>query len=184
MTIKRKIETKDAVIEYNITLDDVLKNTSKRTLQQKLTEVINNEILPTLEKGLSPVAGERVLKRYSEGYKNSIKSGRYSEHSKNPSPATLKLSGKMLGYYQAKVDKTKPNTATMGIHKNIDDKKVLKLAGYHQDGTDKMPARPFVPKEEKNQRYTAKIERAIRSAFSLVLSMALRDQLNKGRKQS
>jgi hypothetical protein len=183
MAIKRRIETKDAIIEYNITLDDVLNNTSKRTLQQELTKVIDSQILPTLEKGLSPVAGERVLKRYSEGYKNSIKSGRYSQYGKNPSPATLKLSGNMLSFYTAKTDDSKPNTATIGIHKDA-DKEVIELAGYHQKGTDKMPARPFIPDEDRNQRFTAKIERAIRAAFSLVLSNALRDQLNKGRNKS
>ena len=144
-------------------------------LQQELTNVIDKEILPALEKGLSPVAGQRVLQRYSEGYKNAIRSGRYSEYSKNPSPATLKLSGDMLGFYQAHVDQVKPNTATMGIHKKDADKEILEIVGYHQKGTDKMPARPFIPDEDKNQRFTAKIERAIRAAFSFVISKALDD---------
>lgn len=180
--IKKRIETKDAVISYNITLDDVLKGTSKRELQNKLNAVIQQSILPTIEKGLSPVAGERVLKRYSEGYKNAIKSGRYAQYDKKPTPATLKLSGEMLSHYKAKA-LDEPNTATIGIHEDdVKDKKIMDLVKYHQKGTDKMPARPFIPKDGV-QRFTAKIEQGIRAAFSYVLSRALADSLNKGRNQ-
>lgn len=179
--IKKKIETKDTIIEYNITLDDVLKGTSKRELVNRLNAVIKDSVLPTLEKGLSPVAGQRVLKRYSEGYKNAIKSGRYSQYSKNPTPATLKLSGEMLSYYEARA-KEEPNAATMGIHPDGTPEDVYKIARYHQNGTDNMPARPFIPKEGK-ERFTAKIEQGIRAAFSYVLSRALADSLNKGRNQ-
>lgn len=178
--IKKRIETKDVVISYNITLDDVLKGTSKRELQNKLNAVIQETILPTIEKGLSPVAGERVLKRYSEGYKNAIKSGRYAQYDKKPTPATLKLSGEMLSHYKAKA-LDEPNTATIGIHEDAPEK-VKELTSYHQKGTDKMPARPFIPKDGV-QRFTAKIEQGIRAAFSYVLSRALADSLNKGRNQ-
>lgn len=180
--IKKRIETNGAVISYNITLDDVLKGTSKRELQNKLNAVIQESILPTIEKGLSPVAGQRVLARYSEGYKNAIKSGRYSKYNKNPTPATLKLSGDMLKNYKAKYHNSEPNTATIGIHEDDVSEEMYDLVGYHQKGTDKMPARPFIPKDGV-QRFTAKIEQGIRAAFSYVLSRALADSLNKGRNQ-
>ncbi len=69
----------------------------------------------------------------------------------------------------------------MGIHEDAPEK-VKELTSYHQKGTDKMPARPFIPKDGM-QRFTAKIEQGIRAAFSYVLSRALADSLNKGRNQ-
>lgn len=176
MAIKRRIETKETVIEYNITLDDVLKSTSKRELENKLNYVIEQTILPTIDKGLSPVAGERMFAKY----KNPKQ---YPGDRKQSNKPNLTLTGEMLSWYEAKSSPNEPNTATMGIHKDAPDK-VKMLADVHNNGTrSDIAMRPFIPKEKKGERFTAKIERGIRAAFSYVLSRALADALNKGRSQ-
>ena len=157
----------------------LIKTASTRELENELTAIIHSEILPLIDKGLSPVKKARNFKRYSQGYRDAIKRTKGLGKNKQQSPVNLRLSGEMLAEYKAKAKQEKSLTATMGIHSDASPRSKL-LAGVHNNGENKfVPMRPFIPKQKEGETYTAKINAAIRRAFGYVLGRAI----NKGRGQ-
>lgn len=150
----------------------LIKTASTRELENELTAIIHSEILPLIDKGLSPVKGSRNFQKY----KNPKK---YPADLKSSNKPNLRLTGEMLSQYKAKAKQEKSLTATMGIHSDASPRSKL-LAGVHNNGENKfVPMRPFIPKQKEGETYTAKINAAIRRAFGYVLGRAI----NKGRGQ-
>jgi len=71
---------------------------------QVLADRIEEPILASIRKGVSPVGGKKFAK-YSKSYKDAIKAGRYRKFGKRISPINLKLSGKMLNSFFVKLNK-------------------------------------------------------------------------------
>lgn len=94
---------------------------------------------------------------------------------KNVSPVNLTLSGSMLSHYDTRAG-TDIFSITVGIHKDAPEFDKLK-AKVHNEGTDKIPARRFVPL--KGENFTAKITLEIRKLFAYCLDQALKRGRNK-----
>lgn len=179
---KKKIIFKDQFmqIEWTNRLPDLLRSASTRELQNELNKVIQADILPLIDKGLSPVAQQRTFTKY----KNPKK---YPGDSKPSNKPNLRSAGKyadtehMLDHYKAKAYSTGGLSGSMGIHRDASQRAKM-LAGVHNSGDNKnVPMRPFIPKQASGESYTAKITNSIRKAFRYVLGRALNN--NKGRGQ-
>jgi hypothetical protein len=85
-----------AKVEVN--LKGVFKKISQfqRTAINALQRPLKREIVASINRGFSPVAGQGRFAKYSTSYKRSIKRGQYSQFSKRRSPVNLRLSGKLL----------------------------------------------------------------------------------------
>ena len=91
-------------------------------------EIINNNIL----KGKSPAQGGGRFKKYSESYRNAIRSGRFT--GKGVTPVNMKLTGEMIkSFFVTNI----PN----GFRVGFDDIK----ARWHQLGLGKLPERLLLP---------------------------------------
>lgn len=108
----------------------------------KLVDLMMNEML---DSGISPVAGKPNFKGYS---RSSKKKGK-----KNP--VDLYESGRLRNSLKVKPTPSGDIGASYG-----DPDKILE---YHQDGTDKMRARPLIPKS--NQKFKKKITDALRALY-------------------
>lgn len=171
---KKIIKTKYTEVSVENNFPDIFKNIDKRVLENGLNFVITREILPLIDKGLSPVAGQRTLAKY----KNPKK---YPAKLKQSNKPNLTLTGEMLSNYYAKVPADKILTATMGIHSDVDARNRM-LTNVHNNGIrSDIPMRPFIPKEKNGEGYTAKIAAAIRRVFGYVIAKSLADDKNKKR---
>jgi len=140
-----------------------LKNYTKE-VKEKFHEELNSgaagyELIRTLQdiikKGISPVDGEGRFQKYSESYRNAIKSGRYP--SKKVSPVNMTLSGEMLGSlrFVKKNDK---------LFIEFEDEK----AYWHQNGKGRLPKRKLLPVsrfDSFNKRITQLLIKALKTAL-------------------
>lgn len=166
--MKKRLDTKFLSVEWAYDLEKTLRDNFSNRQWSKLSEnVISQEILPLVTKGVSPVAGGRKLVKYSDRYKAAIKRGLLP--GKTVSPVSLKLTGSMLSNY-----KSKPGedmfSISLGIHKDAPDFDRLK-AEVHNNGNEKTPRRPFVP--VAGEQFTRKITLEIRKLFAYCLDQAL-----------
>jgi hypothetical protein len=165
-------------IEWTNRLPDLLKSASTRQLQIELDAVIKAEVLPLIGKGLSPVKGQRTFTKYKDPKKYP---GDFNKGNKQSNKPNLYLTGEMLSNYKAKAYNQGGLSGSMGIHRDASQRSKL-LAGVHNNGENKnVPMRPFIPKQDQGESYTAKITSSIRKAFKYVLGRALNN--NKGRGQ-
>lgn len=137
---------------------------SARNLEE-LGRVAVDQMRLSLERGISPIRGERRLENYSESYSNAIKKG-WLEYAKNVRPVNLILSGNMIAAIDYKAQK---GLLEVGIW----DPEMAELAGYHQDGTKKMPARRFVP-TKKGESFTVTIDRALLNKLKEIINRSIR----------
>jgi len=138
---------------------------SVRNLEE-LGRVAVKEMRLSLERGISPVRGERRLERYSASYTKAIQKGWLEFQDKKVRPVNLFLSGKMLRSLEFK--------ATYGsLLVGIWDSEMVELASYHQDGTDKMPARRFVP-TTSGEALTVTIDRALINKLKDIITKAIK----------
>jgi hypothetical protein len=136
-------------------------------LQDQLVKVVDNKILPTIAKGLSPVKSWRMFRKY----KNP---DNYPAHLKQSNKPNLNLTGEMLDYYT--VRRTPKKLEFMvGISPDAPgDVKIRAKAnneGTEVDGKG-VPARRFIPLQ--GESFTSEIVLAIREAFAKVMSDALK----------
>lgn len=94
---------------------------------------------------------------------------------KNVSPVNLTLTGSMLSHYDTRAGADQ-FSITVGIHKDTPEFD-LKKAKWHNEGTDKIPARRFVPL--KGENFTAKITLEIRKLFAYCLDQAIKRSKNR-----
>lgn len=166
--MRRKIETKYLSVEWGFSLKNTLQQNFSNRQWAKLSEnVISQDILPLVTRGVSPVAGGRKLVKYSERYKTAIKKGLLP--GKTVSPVSLTLTGSMLSNYKSKAGED-TFSISVGIHKDAPDFDRLK-AEVHNNGNEKTPRRPFVPLA--GEQFTRKITLEIRKLFAYCLDQAL-----------
>jgi hypothetical protein len=123
--------------------------------------------------GQSPARGLGRFVKYSDSYRAAIRKHRLPNQQKEVRPVNLWLTGSMLKGYGFRIS-TKPNTLEIGMVKGSARDK--EIAGYHQSGTPKMPARPLVPGQ--NEEWAVSIMRGIRDRYSKRLAFLIR-QSNK-----
>ena len=158
---------------------DIVKSASARELENEMRAIVHTEILPLIDKGLSPVKGFRNFQKY----KNPKK---YPGDSKPSNKPNLRSAGKfegqdhMLSHYKAKTSSVGGLSTTVGIHRDAPERAKM-LAGVHNAGTNpNVPVRRFVPMQSEAETFTAKINSAVRKAFRYVIGRALKQ--GKGQK--
>lgn len=152
---------------------DIVKSASARELENEMRAIVHTEILPLIDKGLSPVKGFRNFQKY----KNPKK---YPGDQKPSNKPNLRLTGEMLSYYKAKTSSVGGLSATIGIHRDASERAKM-LAGVHNAGTNpNVPVRRFIPMQSEAETFTAKINSAVRKAFRYVIGRALKQ--GKGQK--
>lgn len=139
----------------------------KNMLQRLIQYEIDQKVLPTIDKGISPVKSKRSFAKYKDKNK-------YPAKKKQSNKPNLTLTGEMLSWYEAKIDREE-FAITVGIHKDA-PKEVMTKAVANQFGTTNssgdvaIAARPFVPR--RNETFNANITVAIRKAFATVIQKA------------
>jgi hypothetical protein len=123
------------------------------------------EMRKSMERGISPVRGERRMASYSASYTKAIQKG-WLEHAKKVRPVNLILSGRMLNSIEYRASR---GLLEVGIW----DSEMVELAGYHQDGTDKMPARRFIP-TNRSEYLTVTIERALINKLKQIINDSIK----------
>ncbi len=112
---------------------DIVKSASARELENEMRAIVHTEILPLIDKGLSPVKGFRNFQKY----KNPKK---YPGDSKPSNKPNLRSAGKfegqdhMLSHYKAKTSSVGGLSTTVGIHRDAPERAKM-LAGVHNNGT-------------------------------------------------
>jgi hypothetical protein len=117
-------------------------------------KAIVDETRAMIDSGLSPVRGYGRFERYKDRKK-------YPGKQKDARPVNLYLSGEMLdkGYgFRRKGNES----IEIGMVKGSEKRK--KIAGYHNEGTDDMAMRRFIPQE--GEEYAVRVMRVIRDQFS------------------
>jgi len=137
---------------------------SVRNLEE-LGRVAVKEMKLSLERGISPVRGERRFEKYSKSYTEAIQKG-WLEHAKNVRPVNLFLSGRMLGALEFKASYGK-------LEVGIWDPEMVELASYHQEGTDKMPKRKFIP-DTSGEYLTVTIDRALINKLKDIINRSIK----------
>jgi len=132
---------------------------------EKLGRVAVKEMRLSLERGISPVRGERRFQKYSASYTKAIQKG-WLEHEKNVRPVNLYLSGRMLGAIEFKAQR---GLLEVGIW----DSEMVQLASYHQEGTPNMPARRFIP-DTSGEYLTVTIDRALINKLKDIITRSIK----------
>lgn len=176
MSRKVIFNSKNVNITFLNRFSNLFQSSSARELQNELNTIIQTQILPTIDKGLSPVKGQRAFKKYKDPKK-------YPGDLKPSNKPNLNLTGKMLSDYKAYAQ-TRNNKleASMGVHTNATfrSQKLAKfrsqmLAKVHNTGSNKyVPERPFIPRQSKAEDFNAKITASIRRAFATIIKRALK----------
>lgn len=170
------------------TLTDNFSNEQWADLSNKVVEDI---IKPKIDKGLSPVQGERMFQKY----KNPKQ---YPADQKQNNKPNLKLTGQMLYHYNARAG-TNPMEIHIGIPKDSGEEVLTKAVANNQ-GTQSglvnkiskqtkdrklkakvkaaskgIPARPFIPL--KGQSFTRDIILEVRKHLATILDKAIKKGL-------
>lgn len=193
-------------IEWRFKLKEQVRNNFSNRQWADLTQkIVDGSIKRLIDKGLSPVAGQRMFQKY----KNPEK---YPGDLKSPNKPNLRLTGSLLSNYTARAS-TDALEITMGIHSDAPEldlikakannegtessasrgaRSYLKLLKGRSSGSNKtrkavkeslraqfsgIVARRFVPL--KNETYTRQILLEIRKAFAYCLKQALERGRNK-----
>lgn len=195
---------KNISIEWRFNFDQKVKNNfSNRQFATLLEDIINRNVLRKIDKGLSPVDGVRMFKKYKDPKS-------YPGDLKQSNKPNLTLTGNMLSNYVAKQGEEQM-TATMGIHSDAPEIEKVKAVAHNYgtqgnttnaalkkknifkntknkslrraakkavaDAQKGIPARPFVPK--KGEIFTRDIMLEIRKAFAYCLNQAINRGKNK-----
>lgn len=154
------------VVIRHDSLNSLIESTKSAKNLSQLGEVAVKEMRLSLERGISPIRGERRLANYSESYSKAIKEGWLEFKDKRVRPVNLLLSGNMLRAITHEASRGK-------LQVGIWDQAMAELASYHQDGTDNMPARRFVPTEQGEQ-FTVTIDRALINKLQDIIKSEIR----------
>ncbi len=127
-----------------------------------LGSAFHEKVQGMLDQGISPVRGQRRLERYKnpESYPGNKKPKR---------PVNLSLSGQMRSHMDYK--QKDAQTIEYGFLSGTPNE-ILELAGYHQDGTPNMAARPLVP--TKAEEWAVSIVRTLKEIYSLRLDSIIK----------
>ncbi len=130
-------------------LDGTTVNAIGNTIVKQAKELIAS--------GQSPVRGYGRFQVYSDSYKKQIRGAYGRNLDKSVRPVNLTATGLMLDGYTFR--QKGRESIEVGVMKGNH----AKLAVYHNDGTDKMPARPIVP--EKDEEFSTSIMRDVRDKY-------------------
>lgn len=190
----KKYSSKGIEITWKFDFDEVVKSNFSNQQWADLSKyAVEQIILPKIERGVSPVNGERMFQKYKDPSK-------YPGNQKQNNKPNLALTGKMLSYYDAmpgddkmelyigmpdttpkeEMIKAKANnegTQSAAVNAITKNSKNRKLNTKIKAASKGIPARPFIPK--KGQTYTRDIIIAIRKYFAYCLDQAIK----KGNKQ-
>lgn len=133
----------------------------KRNLDE-LGKVAVSESKLCLERGISPVRGNRNFERYSQSYQNAIRKG-WLEKSKKVRPVNLYLSGDMLREFKHRI------RSDRRLEIGIWDPKMAKRAIYHNNGTKHIPRRRFIP-VDRDEKLAVTIDRALFNAIQDIIN--------------
>lgn len=123
----KKFTSKNLDFTWNYDLKEIIKdNFDNKRLSQEVQKVVKNNILESIKVGLSPVDGAKNF----EKYKNPAS---YPGDLKSSNKPNLKLTGKMLSYYEAR-ETGKDMEVSVGIHKDAPEEERTK-AEAHNFGT-------------------------------------------------
>lgn len=122
---------------------------------RKLGRTIVGGIKDHVAKGLSPVRDHKRFDRYSDSYTKTIKRGGIP--GKTVRPVNLRKSGEMLDALDYKAIEN-------GVEVGFFSGKPAEIAGYHQDGTSKMPMRRMIP--DKLEEFTVSIQDDVKDVYA------------------
>jgi hypothetical protein len=189
----KKYSGKNISVEWKFDLKQTLRdNFSNKKWADLSRYVIDQMILTKIDKGLSPVQGERTFQKY----KNPKK---YPGHLKQNNKPNLKLTGQMLSHYDVK-DSKNPMEISFGIHNTAPEKEQIKAKANNEGtqgtlvdelsksknrklnaqvkaATKGIPSRPFVPR--KGQSFTRDIILEVRKHFATILDIAIKKGMKK-----
>ena len=124
----KKFAVKNISIEWRFKLkDQIRENFSNRQWADLTQKIVDTSIKRLIDKGLSPVAGQRMFQKY----KNPEK---YPGDLKSQNKPNLRLSGSMLSNYQAKAT-SEQMAITLGIHQDVNEEDRIK-AKANNEGTE------------------------------------------------
>lgn len=166
---KRIMKGRTLDLEFNIDWSrDVDAKINNDRLRDELQQVIDKNILPTIDRGLSPVKGWRMFRKYKD-------KDRYPGDLKQSNKPNLFLSGDMLSWYDATRVPGPGREFYMGINPSA-PREILVRAKANNEGTEGtgggIAARRFVPID--GESFTSEIVLAIRAAFAKVISEVLK----------
>lgn len=147
-------------------LEKLIEATKSVRNLEELGRVAVKEMRVSMERGISPIQGARRFANYSASYTKAIQKGWLEQKDKKVRPVNLILSGRMLRALEYKADRGK-------LEVGIWDQEMAELAGYHQDGTDKMPARRFIPTENA-EKLNVTIDRALLNKLRELIKRSIR----------
>jgi hypothetical protein len=186
-------------VTINMPAIEAMKRLNSLPVALKVGPPVVKKMLEAIAKGLSPVYGfgrfdeyvgigrQRRVKKIAKalrkgGAKNKSKavlssvgkpyplSVQYKFPNKKVRPVNLSLNGKMLSHLSARF-------GNGALQIGIFDKDQALLASYHQDGTDVMPQRRFIP-SEKGEDFIETIRRLMKNLYAEQLQKIL-DLYNK-----
>lgn len=145
----------------------------KPTFFRLLNKFIKEEIINSLNRGVSPVSqkdakekntgGKARFAKYSQSYTDAIKAGRYDD--KKQRPVNLKLTGKLHKSIKSKIFRNY-------LRVWFSDKK----AKYHDKlGAGKSKViRRLVPDPKENEQFNAGIRRRIKNTLGKAVDLVLK----------
>lgn len=123
----------------------------KQAIKTEVGEFVTDEILRSVSKGTSPVAGRGRFKILNNEYAKDEKGG-------NRSP-NLELDGDMLDALTFKNTSSNSNSIKVGI---FSGKQVPKADGHNDfSGDSKLPTRRFIPNDKDREIFDKRIEDGI-----------------------
>jgi hypothetical protein len=141
MAIKKLVYEFDPVELLGVSLPEG--RSKRREVLEELADYVRTEVLSYVGDGKSPVAGGQWKRSLSPEYK------KVKEKISGSTFANLELYGDMLDALEARV--TSKGTIQFGIW---DATEAAKADGHNNfSGESELPAREFIPNEDKNQTF-------------------------------
>lgn len=129
----------------------ILEKAVIRTGGERASEYMKEDIVKSIERGQSPVEGEKRFEKYSKSYTTSIKKGRYP--GKKIRPVNLKLTGDLLKSIKSKLTS---NGFSIFFSKTVNGKNLAEIHSFEGAGKSKT-IRKILP--EQNEEYKKSIKR-------------------------
>lgn len=146
-----------------------LKNIDEMIVAETMTAVgqtIVRDAKASIARGQSPVEGYGAFPKYKDPEK-------YPGRRKRPVPVNLKLEGDMLNAYKYK------RTSKLGLAVGVmDDRKQEAKARAHNEGTEDIPQRRFIPGE--GEAFIPSITRKVVGIIQRRLDLLIRQKNKKG----
>lgn len=149
-------------------LNNIVKKLNSTDSQNKVGDLVVDEMKKSLGAGIPPIRGSRRFDVYSESYSKQIKRGHPENPSKKIRPVNLFLSGKMLSFLKHRINGGKLEIGIINA-----DQETQKIAIAHQTGTKNMPKRRFIP-SRKGEKLTVTIDRAIKNLYVEIINRLIK----------